>query len=117
MATTDSGGKTIILLGLAGAGGYVLYEYFQYSSEIDKVIAARAAPGTSASDVSAAKAGIEQGLPFFTYLALKWGITSGTTQLQQAAFTTLTQGFPQQSAQPGTTSTSQPTSVTTAPPS
>jgi len=104
--------KSILLLGIAGAGGYALYEYWQYSSGVNTL----ATPTGSTTPDPTAVSSIETLLPFFTYLEMKLGMTSGATAQQLAVFNAMTGASPiAQSQQPGTTSTTQPTSVSTAP--
>lgn len=114
-------GKQILMFGLIGAGGYLAYEYWQYSNGVNAIAATN--PATSGGP-SAAVTGIQSTLPFFTYLSILWGGTGTAQQAQvyaaiQAANAGTTATVT--GTTPGTTSTmnqgGQPTSVSTAPPS
>lgn len=104
-------GRQIALIGLAGAGAWVVYEYTQYSSEMSTVAQGNAQAIATGEAI----------LPFFTYLGMKLGIGKGqpTTQAQAQAlqlFDLMTGASTPISTQaPGTTSSAQPTTVSTAP--
>ena len=107
---TDTG-KTLMILGVAGAGGYLLYEHSQYSNGVNVVAAAGNHPA----------AAVQQALPFTTYLQMVWGMTPASDlfkAIQAGAGGTLQAPSGQT---PGTTDTMQrgggTTSVSTAPPS
>lgn len=108
-------GKNLIMFGVIGAGGYLIYEYMQYSSAMNT------ASSGNATNLSA----LEQALPFLTWLQMNWtGAASGTTT-QQTIYNGLqsilsgTAAASTTSTTPGTTpaSTGTPTTVSTAPPS
>ena len=105
--------KSIVLIGALGAGGYVAYEYYQYSSGMNTIANAL---GPDVAQLST----MEQALPFTTYLLMVWGIHQGTAA-ETAIFNTLkaalagTLPTPIATQAPGTTSPTQTTSVSTAP--
>lgn len=103
--------KQIMLFGVVGAGAYVAYEYYRYSSAINT------GSGGNATTI----ASVEAQLPFFTFLMMNFSPTSGTAA-QQTLYNQIQsilsgQATTASTPQPGTTSTSQPTSVSAAPPS
>lgn len=109
-------GKTILVLGVVGVGGYLLYEYSQYSTGVNAVAAAAVGPS---GDPSKAVSSIEQTLPFMTYLQMAFGMTPATNlynYIKSGAAGTLQSSQPQT---PGTTPSMQQTggqtSVTTTP--
>lgn len=108
-------GKTVLVLGVVGVGGYLLYEYSQYSTGVNAVAAASAGTGNASTVV----AQIEQTLPFTTYLQMAFGMTPATNlynYIKAGAAGTLTTT---QAQTPGTTPTMQQTggqtSVSTTP--
>lgn len=112
-------GKTILMLGVVGAGGYLLYEYSQYSTGINAVVAAAQQAGVTSYTV----ANLQTAVPFTTYLEIIWGLTADTTKglvsaIQAGAKGTLTTTA-SSTTTPGTTTTMQQsgsgTSVSTAP--
>lgn len=102
----DGAGKNIVLIGVAAAGAYVIYEYSQYSR-------AMSAFGSSATVV-------ETALPFWTWMSAKLMGTSSLNSTQVQAFNLINQAatgtLPMtQAPTPGTTAVTQPTTVSTAP--
>ena len=100
-------GKQIALFGMLGVGGYIVYEYYRYSSAINTLV------GGDQTQIASAEAA----LPFFTFLSMNWGGagTSNQVQIYNALQAILSGTTTASSPQPGTTSTSQPTSISNAP--
>ena len=108
-------GKTIVTLGVLGAGGYLVYEYMQYSTGMANINKADPS-GNSAAAIASV-------LPFMTYVALKIGMGSATTT-QASAFTALQNAIagsvvmsptPTPGTTPTMTAAQSPTSVSTTP--
>lgn len=103
-------GKSILMFGVLGAGGYLIYEYMQYSSAIN----------TAVNGDPTQTAAAQQALPFFTYLSLLWGFGSSTATTQQVqmfqALQAVLTGTATTTTTPGTTGANQVTSVSTTPP-
>lgn len=113
--------KTIFLVGGLGVGGYLIYEYMQYSNAVNTI----AAQGGGTPN-SATVASIQQALPFFTYIQMNFGMAASSTNTAiayalikaVASGATYSQALAsvQGSTQaPGTTSSGQATSVSSAP--
>jgi hypothetical protein len=109
-------GKQIILFGMLGVGGYLVYEYMQYSNQMSALATQYGVGYYSGSNVTAAVSQLEAVLSFMTYVAMKWGMGGTVTVAQQNVFDAMTgvTTSPTQQA-PGTTSPSQPVSVTAVP--
>ena len=112
-------GMALATVGIVGVGGYLLYEYTQYS----KALAYANTLGANGAAL------LEQQLPFMTYVMMNLGIETGTVQ-QQMTFEGIQSILQNPAAPSGTTggaatpgvtptmlATQAPTSVTLAPPS
>lgn len=112
--------KTILLVGGVGVGGYLIYEYMQYSNAINTIVTGLGSGATVAS--------VEQTLPFFTYLQMNFGAAASdnNTALAYALIKAIASGQTYSQAiaslrasastqAPGTTSATQTTSVSSAP--
>lgn len=106
-------GKTILMIGVLGVGGYLVYEYTRYQHGISNIDQAH--PGLGAQ--------FEAAIPFMTYLTLNLGIGSPTQQ-EATAFAALQAAISANvvmppTATPGTTPTmtaaQSPVSVSTTP--
>jgi hypothetical protein len=63
-------GSIVVVLGMVGVGGYLLYEYGQYNNAISGILTQ--AGQNTPTNVAA----LEAQLPFFTYLQANWGMTT-----------------------------------------
>lgn len=106
-------GKTILMLGVVGVGGYLVYEYTRYHSAISGLT------GGDPTSMAAAQAQI----PFMTYVMLNLGI--GTATAQQATALAAIQKYlsgqlvtsptPTPGTTPTMTASQSPVSVSTTP--
>lgn len=101
-------GQTILLVGVLGAGGYLAYEYYQYSHAINSLANGNQSVISSAENV----------LSFFQYLSANWsgtgGMSAAQVQIYQAIQAFLSGATTQtQTPAPGTTSSNQPTNIGT----
>ena len=107
-------GKTIVLLGVVGVGGYTVFEYIQYQNALNAITSKVDTTGTVAQQVQAA-------LPFMSYLFAAFSPPAAGTEaasalalIQAAQAGTLTAAA---TTTPGTTSSGQvaTTTVSTTP--
>lgn len=104
-------GQTILLVGVAGVGGYLAWEYYQYSSALSTATQGNQSLISQAESI----------LPFFTYLSANWGGTGSLNAQQLSVYQAIqavqhpSTASSQQPTVPGTTSSTQPTNASTVP--